>query len=500
MTTSKNKLGRLFWGGIIVGFIVMIGGMVSLLWLEIGITEGRLILCSGLGIIFGAFGSTATIKYKGITITGVAAISIILLYVVVNLTSSQATFGTITGDIKEAQIEIKGDDIYLGANKDRSYEFVIPGNELKRQVFDVYFTFPSNLEGEQEQEINFEGINKKYIEKFLGSGEQIEWRFNRDRQCLVETVTGELIKRIELTPGIASASQKSRNSGLSFVGTALAQQAPRSIEEIFVDLGSGVSSVRREARNELASIGPRAVAAMMVKLKESGSQYRIRLGIFYVLNKMLRDNKGLAQELSSYLSFEDLEIILEALNDPDRTIRSIASEFLYNLGDPRIIEPALSIIDNSRTLETYELSKFVIDSKYLNLSSAARKETIQKLLELKNSLNPLQLEVRATPPEVSRGQKSTIIVTVKDVQGNIVRDANVVIAAGGGKFLQNEDTPYNPRSRLHGPYSKTGMTDMRGKFITWWVCNPCASAYILSVEASKEGYLDARSEIKIQIR
>ncbi|MBA7690698.1 hypothetical protein ES703_99229 [subsurface metagenome] len=116
-------------------------------------------------------------------------------------------------------------------------------------------------------------------------------------------------------------------------------------------------------------------------------------------------------------------------------------------------------------------------------------------------LNLLRLDAKATPPEVSPGQKSTIIVTVRDAQGHFVRDANVRVGAGGGKFLPREDTPYNPRSRLQGPYSKTGITNIDGKFLTWWVCNPCAKSYSLGVEAWKEGYLDAaRIEITIQIR
>jgi hypothetical protein len=353
MTPAKLKIDRLFWGGIIVGFIIMIAGIFSLIWREIGITEGRLILCSGLGIVFGAFGSTATIKYKGATITGVAALAIVLLYVVVTLTSSQATFGRITGDLEEAQIEIKGDVSYLGATRGRCYEFVIPGGEIRRKVFDVYVTFPANLTGEVEQEISFEGISSEYIEKFLGSGEDLEWRLDRDKQRLVETMTGEVIKQIELSAEISSISPKPSNNGLTFVGVALAQHTQRSIEEIFVDLGSGVASVRRLARDELASRGLSVVEVMMNTLKESGSYYRIRLGILYAFNKMLKDDRSLAQGLSSRLSLEDLKIILEALNDPDQAVRINATEFLHNLGDPRIIEPELSLTDNSKSLETY---------------------------------------------------------------------------------------------------------------------------------------------------
>jgi hypothetical protein len=388
METSNIKTDWLFWGGIVVGIFVMIVGIVTLMWRNIDTASARLILCSGLGILFGAFGAAAVVKYKGLTITGVAAIAIARLYVVVILTKSQITFGTITGDIKGALIEIKGDQTYLGATRGRSYDFVIEGSSLKRPVFDVYINFPPGTSG-QEGEIPFEDIDKKYIERFIGSGYNIEWRFDRTKGTLVDTATGEVIRELRLPRlGLPQPLKTGRGAWL-FVGEALAQAIPRSIEEIFADLGSGVASVRRAARDELASKGPRVVDATMQYLREHDSEYSIRLGILVALTTMLRNDKSLAQEVSNHLAPEDLEIIVKGLNDPDRTIRIYAGEFLFDLGDPRIVPLALAAAgDADASPDGLYLSIFVIKGAHHRLSPSEKQTTREKLQAIRPKAGP----------------------------------------------------------------------------------------------------------------
>jgi hypothetical protein len=388
METPNSKTDWLFWGGVAVGVFVMITGIVALVWRDVGTTEARLILCSGLGILLGAFGSTAVVKYKGLTITGVAAIAVVLLYVVVTLTKSQVTFGSITGDIKGAIIEVKGDKTYLGAmrDRDRSYEFVIDGSGLDRPFFDVYITFPAGISGQGEQEIIFEGIDKKYVEHFLGSGRRIEWRFSRQGENLVEAASREVIAEVGLPKAELPTMPRTSRGAWGLVGNAFAQNSP-SIPpppppppQVFIDLGSGASSVRRTARSMLADLGPSAVSAMMQELRENQGEYRIRLGILVALADMLRKDKKAAPEVSHQLTSEDLQLIVKALNDPDRTIRVYAGEFLYDLGDPRVVPLALAAArDEQTTPDGLYLDLFVIKGAYRRLSPSEQKETWEAL-------------------------------------------------------------------------------------------------------------------------
>lgn len=379
METSECNKDWLFGGGLAVGILFLLVGIFSLIQRDIGTAEARLILCSGIGIIFGAFGSTAVIKYKGITITGVAAVAIILLYVIVSLTRTQATFGTISGDIKGAQIEIKGDQSYLGAIRDRKYEFVVTGNELKRSVFDLYICFPADAEGQGEQEVNFERIDKKYIEKFLGTDKLIEWHFDRDEQKLTEIATGTIIYQQQL-PFHSSNFSTSNTQKWFFINEAHAEESLRTLDELFSDLGSGSASIRRAAREELALHGVRAIKPMMDQFRSRNDIYRIHLGILVALTEILRNDKSLNRDISNELTAENISLIVNSLDNDDRTIRIYAGEFLYDLGDPRVVKPALSLAySSSVSSEGLYFSIFVIKGAFNRLPSLEKQNSAKSL-------------------------------------------------------------------------------------------------------------------------
>ncbi len=120
--------------------------------------------------------------------------------------------------------------------------------------------------------------------------------------------------------------------------------------------------------------------------------------------------------------------------------------------------------------------------------------------ESESALKELYLNVSQGAPAVTMGEKATIYIQLKGADGRVVPDATVLLEAGGGKFLGSENTDFDASSRLHGPYSVTGKTDAAGVFTAWWVCNPCATGYGMSVSASKDGYMDGKGELTVTIR
>jgi hypothetical protein len=105
-----------------------------------------------------------------------------------------------------------------------------------------------------------------------------------------------------------------------------------------------------------------------------------------------------------------------------------------------------------------------------------------------------------SPSPVGHGEKATIYVKVVNQLDRAVEGASVIVRAGGGMFLDTAAAAYDPAATLQGPFSVTGVTDSDGAFTTWWVCNPCAGSYVLSVEASKTGYTGASGELTVLIR
>ena len=137
----QSWAGPVFWSALTVGTVLSAGGLLCLNYGSISSTVSLLVLCSGLGIIFGAFGSTATIHYKGVVVAGVAAVAIVLLWFVDYLIQDDFVQGEIDGDVAGSQIHIRGDRVYLGAVNDGRFEFIVIGKEIKRRRIEATFYF-----------------------------------------------------------------------------------------------------------------------------------------------------------------------------------------------------------------------------------------------------------------------------------------------------------------------------------------------------------------------
>lgn len=160
-----------------------------------------------------------------------------------------------------------------------------------------------------------------------------------------------------------------------------------------------------------------------------------------------------------------------------------------NIADQRLAMGLLRLVDPALA---ENLTKLVEEGKStpVEIQELARMELARRI----------QLSAVANPPDIASSVKTSISVMVRDANGAPLPDANVSLSAGGGKFLSSIYEPYDPNSRLNGPYSVNGKSDGAGLFTTWWVCNPCATAYVLSVEATKPEYLSGKAELTINIR
>lgn len=123
----------------------------------------------------------------------------------------------------------------------------------------------------------------------------------------------------------------------------------------------------------------------------------------------------------------------------------------------------------------------------------------RQIPDIKLTGQTLRAKVVAVPGTVGVGQKTLITVTVLDRNGIPVPNVRITISAGGGKFLDPKE-PYNPRSRLQGPYRAQGLTSTKGMYATSWVCNPCAGGYVLNIEGNKDYYIPSAFDLTVHIR
>jgi len=112
----------------------------------------------------------------------------------------------------------------------------------------------------------------------------------------------------------------------------------------------------------------------------------------------------------------------------------------------------------------------------------------------------LSIRATASPASCAVGERTTITAVVYDGHGQPAPGAKVRISAGGGRFLSSSDAPYDSKARLHGPYSVSGTSDQEGRFVTWWVVNPAAPAYVLDIRATTESWGEVQTNLQIVIK
>jgi hypothetical protein len=376
--------GQIFWSALLVGAALAVGGLLCLGYASISSTVALLVLCSGLGIIFGAFGSTATIHYKGVVVAGVAAVAIVLMWFVDSLIQDDFVQGEIDGDITGSQIHIRGDRVYLGAVNDGRFEFIVVGKEIKRSRLEATFYFPPDEDGRGEEEMIFECIEKKKLEPFLGSGRLIQWRFDREHGEL-RTDDGELVSLIGPCPARSAGTPAAWNDWHILPSALAAEPEATDIDQSLQDLRSGSTNVRRDARQSLAAQGPAITKPLLAELRRDPDSYRTRLGVVVALTEMLREHKGQAAEIAAQLDDDDLALLTDAAGDPDRTVRVYASEFLYDLADPRTVPLALERLGDAGDNERFNLI-LVLKGTYPRLQPETKRQVDAELTGLRGAV------------------------------------------------------------------------------------------------------------------
>ena len=384
----------IFRAGLAVGSGLFLVGIFCQAFNLIAPTLSILIICSGLGIIFGAFGSTAVINYKGIVIAGVAGVSIALLLVVDWVMRESLVRLEVDGDVKGARLELFGDEAYPGADHGgRRFEFFIIGREITKDRLSLIVTLPA-AEMERSgrsgaREISFDCIPSTAITNHIGGGKTLQWRFDADREVLVG-VGGGTIKsgpcfEDEDTPSFAS---------LGIVGAAMAQD-DADIDALLADLESESAAVRREARIQLAALGEAGVVPMMNYWQSHPDSYPVRVGVSTALTELLRARKGDNREIAALLTERHLQLLAAAAGDPDRNLRIYASEFLYDLGDKRVVPIAVSLFPRASDDGRYNLI-VVIQGAVPNLGAEERRGLADTLKGWQGMVGPNTQKLIAT--------------------------------------------------------------------------------------------------------
>lgn len=164
---------------------------------------------------------------------------------------------------------------------------------------------------------------------------EIRERQNEEERRLEETLSGT--DDAERARVVAEVQLQQIQRQRDPLPTLLSQGQGDDLQALIAKLESANSQIRRQARSDIAALGLPIVPEMMAILVTPDISYRLRLGALVSLTEMMRNNKAKRNIIASQLTDSDLDILARAAGDDDRTVRIYASEFLFDLGDPRVI-------------------------------------------------------------------------------------------------------------------------------------------------------------------
>jgi hypothetical protein len=353
-----------------------------------------LIIGGAVSIILGAFGATATINYQGVTLAGVAALSVVIFFIVIPEIRNPSVRVEITGFPHDSAVDFyAGRTHFLGAFRGDAhqdlYEFAVFADELKSKVLGVTVTPPKSDAGVQEKEKVFGCIDQKVVVAALGSTTSVQWK--------VDFVKGRLMEMDKTSPtlvsGVGSCGEEPEAPGLDAIAwshllspfkTAIAGTVAAELALSFRDLTAESSPIRTNARMSIGAAGPSAIEPLMAFWRTQPSNYRVRLGSLVSLVEMMRSMKPERKNISAELKEDDLRLIVDAAGDDDRTIRIYATEFLYDLADPRSVSVIVGRMPNVGSDGQYNMA-LVLTSVAAEMSEADRSKLRAQLVPLKSS-------------------------------------------------------------------------------------------------------------------
>jgi len=128
------------------------------------------------------------------------------------------------------------------------------------------------------------------------------------------------------------------------------------------------------------------------------------------------------------------------------------------------IEPAL----DGNTIKLLNPVKVLPLKNNASSLNSAQSISIQPLSPI--SEGSLGVTVNVNPSILAPGQKTKVLIHVKDTQGSPLPQAKVSLYSGGGKYSRT------------GTTTVSGSTDELGNFVAYWFCESCAPKYVSDIK------------------
>jgi len=349
-----------FFAAILTGLALICLTTIFRSYFAVNGTQSNLVLCIGAALVLAAFGGQATVRVGGIIMAGVAAVALGLFVYLQHVSQDLLLEGTIHSfdHDRYESLDITQKHPMLGRinNQHKSdpkrsrYDFVIFKKEIDGQTIDIGLT-TRNTKTEQLLVVEVSDIEWAF------GGQRLEWELREETvgQDKILTLYQRFGKKIVARENVVGTGRTMRNTTDPFlISTAFAQEtSPVDVPLMLARLKADDTATRRGARDALSHASLDLIPVIMDAFHREWTNYQVKLGVCVALAQMLRTDKSRGRAISGKLSEDDLNSLLDAAGDPDRTVRVYATEFLFDLGDTRttnlaIRRAATTTDDNAR--------------------------------------------------------------------------------------------------------------------------------------------------------
>lgn len=288
---GNRRFDAYFVSGLVVGLILV---AVGFFFEGTGPAPARMVFVSGLGIVLGAFGATATVTLKPYVIGGCGAIALIFGWFLSNEVRQSYVILQVDGIPADATVQIFGGQNFYGAELLSAgiHEFVAMERHVDSRVIGAVVAIDDGAD------IPFECISeeaRKSVISNIGGETKVFWSFDRVALALFDK-SGKRIAKVGencTRPGEPESTAWQFN----LIGPAAAAETP-PLDQLLKDIESKNVLTRRTARDFLADHGPEAVKPLLNAFAAQDASYRTRLGVLVGLTQMLRDNKDKRKSIS----------------------------------------------------------------------------------------------------------------------------------------------------------------------------------------------------------
>jgi len=310
----------------------------------------NMVLAAGIGLLLFAFGTRAILKVSGLVIAGAGAVAAAAFLGLMYYTQQEYVIVDITGPgLSGTQMTAGATQNFVGALQGGNrYRFVVFRSDTNKASFDITID-QRDAAGSVKSEQIFDCIPIENLKNYLGTGVILDWRITAQ----FDRITSPNSKTVNFTSGVSNCggapTVPGANFSALFLGKAFAQTPATPPTDIAAEiklLSSDSIQARRDARVALSVFGLPMVRPMLDAMRTD--DYQLQLGGAVALTLYLRDNKPLAPQVEAVMNADDFTLLVKLSSSQDRTLRVYASEFLFDLGSPLSIAPAIARIEELR--------------------------------------------------------------------------------------------------------------------------------------------------------